>query len=125
MTQASEISAEDKAILDELGLDIERMTATVKALSDLITEYGPAHNVKPEEMTHALTFLAEQSLVALGDAAKSLATGKRCMALGIGQALEQGDMQTLFSAGVMPASAIEDAKECPGCPECSDDVSVH
>lgn len=120
----SEVGEDDLALLKEMGLDIDRMSGAVKALSECIRTFGPANGVTPEEMTHAITFVAEHSLIALEDHTKTLATGKRLLALGVSQALEAGDLQSLAEAGVIGVPSPDEIEECPGCPECSD-VSVH
>ena len=118
-----EISAEDRAALAEMGLDFDRIKGATKAISDLIATYGPENGVKPEEMTHVLTFIATNALFALEDHGMTLRTGKALLALGINQALEVGDLQSLAEAGVVNVPTPDG--ECPGCPECSDDVSIH
>lgn len=120
----SEVSAEDRALLEEMGLDLDRLKGAVQALTECIRTYGPANGVTPDEMTHAITFVAEDALCALEDHAKTLATGKRLLALGVSQALEAGDLQSLAEAGVIGVPSPDKIEECPGCPECSD-VSVH
>lgn len=120
-----EISAEDRAALAEMGLDFDRIKGATKAISGLIATYGPENGVKPEEMTHVLTFIATNALFALEDHNMTLRTGKALLALGINQALEVGDLQSLAEAGVVNVPTPDDLEECPGCPECSDDVSIH